>query len=199
MATSSSLMNMALGITPTTGGGPVALVMDWGLAAASGAELLEHSLSLPEGGEVDESTPVTLCLDHLLFDAWLVDRRGQVGRARFRKPRQPRCRRRLRKCKRAGQGCHIPEAIGKGDKCHKEAGLWTIDTVNPNCAAGALQHLESSAADFCLVQEVRTESREAQERAVELLYYASGGHRRAEEGGSALESASLPGVTLAWW
>ena len=32
------------------------------------AGLLEHSLSLPS------QVPVTLCLDHLLFDAWLVDR-----------------------------------------------------------------------------------------------------------------------------
>ena len=32
---------------------------------------LEHSLSLPEGGEDGCLAPVTLCLDHLLFDAWL--------------------------------------------------------------------------------------------------------------------------------
>ena len=74
----------------------------------------------------------------------------------------------MRKHRRAGQGCHIPEAIGKDDKSHKEAGLWTIDTVNPNRAAGVLQHLRSSAADLCLAREVRTptaESCKAQERA----------------------------------
>ena len=69
--------------------------------------------------------------------------------------------------KMAGLGCHIPEAIGKGDRRHEEAGLWAIDTVNHNCAAGVLQHLQSSAADLCLAQEVRTPSAEsckAQER-----------------------------------
>ena len=90
---------------------------------------------------------------YLLFDAWLDDRRGQVGRSRCRKPRKPGSRGRQRSQRRNGRGCHIPGTFSKFDKLHKEAGLRAFDMVNANCAAGALSDQEISPADFCLTQE----------------------------------------------
>ena len=37
----------------------------------------------------------------------------------------------------------------------RKLGLWAIDTVNPNCGKGALEHLKVTGADICLFQEFR--------------------------------------------
>ena len=42
-----------------------------------------------------------------------------------------------------------------GDDGFKEAGLWAFDSLNGNCAATAQSYLERTAADACLLQEMR--------------------------------------------
>ena len=42
-----------------------------------------------------------------------------------------------------------------GDAGFKEAGLWAFDSLNGNCAATAQSYLERTAADACLLQEMR--------------------------------------------
>ena len=41
------------------------------------------------------------------------------------------------------------------NKDHVLAGLWALDTVNPNAWPGARKYLEMSAADVVLVQEAK--------------------------------------------
>ena len=42
-----------------------------------------------------------------------------------------------------------------GDTSHREAGLWAIDTLNPNAWNSAAEFLRLSSADFFLTQEVK--------------------------------------------
>ena len=40
------------------------------------------------------------------------------------------------------------------DAGFRNMGLWAIDTINPNSAKGALEHLKVTAVDVCLAQEL---------------------------------------------
>ena len=81
--------------------------------------------------------------------------------------RAPRCRngrrRDRRRCKQASRRhTHFDEGVNpvKGttasDDSFRKAGLFAIDTVNPNIASGALRYLGVSAADALRTQELRT-------------------------------------------
>ena len=54
--------------------------------------------------------------------------------------------------------CPDNETVCAGDRSHIGAGLWAIDTVNPNAWPGTLEYLRMSAADFIVTQEARVSS-----------------------------------------
>ena len=47
--------------------------------------------------------------------------------------------------------------VNLGDRGHRERGLWTVDTANPNAWGGAAEILATSAADFVAIQETKVE------------------------------------------
>ena len=49
---------------------------------------------------------------------------------------------------------HRDHTIGKSDLTHIDAGLWAIDTANPNCRRRA-DYLTCSGADAVFIQETR--------------------------------------------
>ncbi len=49
----------------------------------------------------------------------------------------------------------VPEECLLTDVAHKTAGVWAIDTVNPNAWAGVMGHAKSTAVDVVLAQEIR--------------------------------------------
>ncbi len=65
-------------------------------------------------------------------------------------------RKRARK-RRAAQDEHfeLADKVSAGDRTHRKAGLWAIDTVNPNAWPAAASYLERTAADIVAVQETR--------------------------------------------
>ncbi len=56
----------------------------------------------------------------------------------------------------------IPQEADAEDSGWKAAGLWTVDTANPNAWGGAMRYLEMTAADAVLVQEVRRRGHQVQ-------------------------------------
>ncbi len=48
-----------------------------------------------------------------------------------------------------------PLTVEAADRSHRDAGLWAVDSVNPNAWQGAMSYLERTAADATAVQEVR--------------------------------------------
>jgi hypothetical protein len=64
--------------------------------------------------------------------------------------RGPRTRRR-----RAAFTYEVPDDADAADNAWKRAGLWAIDSVNPNSWDGAMSYLERTAADAALIQETR--------------------------------------------
>ena len=52
---------------------------------------------------------------------------------------------------------HVAEAIKGEDRSHREHGLWAVETANPNAWSGAIEYLNSSAADFMAVQETKVD------------------------------------------
>ncbi len=73
---------------------------------------------------------------------------GAMGAQRAH--RGPRSRRRA-----AVATYTIPADADAADGAWKKAGLWAIDSVNPNSWVGAMGYLERTAADAALVQETR--------------------------------------------
>ncbi len=64
--------------------------------------------------------------------------------------RGPRTRRR-----RAAFTYDVLDDADAADNAWKRAGLWAIDSVNPNSCDGAMGYLERTAADAALIQETR--------------------------------------------
>ena len=97
--------------------------------------------------------PRTLVLDELLAPGPELHCPGQRRRGRDRGHRPRR---------RGKRGVVTPLAleaavsVEASDASFRQAGLWAFDTVNANSAATAVQYLEVSAADACMVQESRT-------------------------------------------
>ena len=50
------------------------------------------------------------------------------------------------------------DCLDAADRSHVSAGLWAIDTVNPNAWPGTMEYLRMSAADFVITQESRVRS-----------------------------------------
>ena len=63
-----------------------------------------------------------------------------------------------KRARRKGEHVAIPKFLDVKDTLHWDTGLWAIDSVNPNCAAGAQKHLAQATADFVMVQELRPPS-----------------------------------------
>ncbi len=53
---------------------------------------------------------------------------------------------------------HGDGTLSAADARHTAAGLWAVDTVNPNAWPGALEYLGVSGADFVAIQECRVRS-----------------------------------------
>ncbi len=49
----------------------------------------------------------------------------------------------------------LPRECRRADAAHKAAGLWAVDTINPNAWAGAADHGGLTSADVILAQETR--------------------------------------------
>ncbi len=66
----------------------------------------------------------------------------------------------------AGGGAHWPHdgSLSAADRSHVVAGLWAIDTLNPNAWPGAIEYLGQSAADFVTVQESRVRSQQCEDK-----------------------------------
>ncbi len=64
-----------------------------------------------------------------------------------------------------------------GDTSFKRAGLWAIDSANPNCWASARKDLASTSADIVLLQEVKAragdEAARAEDQAAKLHWSMS--------------------------
>ncbi len=81
---------------------------------------------------------------------------GQRG-AEARRGRRKRAKRRS-----AVANYSIPQEADAEDSGWKAAGLWAVDTANPNAWDGAMRYLEMTAADAVLVQEVRRRGHQVQ-------------------------------------
>jgi hypothetical protein len=142
-------------------------------------QLLLCSMGLPDTQAGDVVGSIHLCLMELLFEGFrmpnsTVDQTGDFrssgerARGRPSKGRRPPRHRVRKRARRKGEHVVIPKFVDVKDTLHWDDGLWAIDSVNPNCAAGAQKHLAQSTADFVMVQELRAPSVSAcmaQERA----------------------------------
>ncbi len=63
--------------------------------------------------------------------------------------------RRGRRRRRGTEPFELPRECKLRDESHRRAGLWALDTINPNAWPRAVEHIGGSAADVVMVQEVR--------------------------------------------
>ena len=47
----------------------------------------------------------------------------------------------------------LDAGVDSADVAHRKAGLWAIDSLNPNAWPAALDYMQVAGADFALVQE----------------------------------------------
>ena len=132
-------------------------------------QLLLCSMGLPDTQADETAGPIHLCLMDLLFGDGrrpnvTVDQSGDFRPAsekalgRPSKGRRPTRRRVRKRARRKGEHVVIPKFVDVKDTLHWDEGLWAIDSVNPNCAAGAQKHLTQATADFVMIQELRAPS-----------------------------------------
>ena len=111
--------------------------------------------------------PLVLKLDELVPDestigdprlATLDDEKIRSTKAAEKK-KQREGRRRITDEELVNQ-CVAKATVNLNDCSHRGAGLWAVDTANPNAWGGAEEILTTSAADFIAVQEAKVEQDE---------------------------------------
>ena len=84
--------------------------------------------------------------------------------------------------------------VAAADRWHFEAGLWAVDSINPNSWQRALVHLRESGADIVCVQEARKFGKSlAKKTKAKLKGLAKGwglGKKKANKIGKAVKKAS---------
>ena len=78
-----------------------------------------------------------------------ASRRDHTTRARRRRPKHRRW------CPEKATLFALSREAVAGDCSFREAGLWAFDSLNGNCSTTAATYLERTAADACMLQEMR--------------------------------------------